>query len=92
MRPDKKKAGDGQATGNNGHSLGANNGHCSPFQYRGGYRDSQPFNLDTLSRKIQRAIGDCYVLLKGWPACMSYSYFVGSDGRLMTRGERRAGV
>lgn len=33
MRPDKKKAGDGQATGKYRHSLGANNGHCSQNEY-----------------------------------------------------------
>ncbi len=92
MKPDNKKAGDGQATGNNGHLLGANNGHCSQFQYKGGYRDSQPFNLDTLSRKIRRAMGDCYVSLEHWPVCIRYIYFVGPDGKLMARAERRAGV
>jgi hypothetical protein len=91
MRPDKKKAGDGQATDNNGHSLGKNNGHCSQLQYKGGYRDSQPFNLDTFSRKIQRAMGDCYVSLEGWPA-IRYNYFITSNGKLITRGERRAGA
>ena len=33
MRPDNKKAGSGQATGKYGHSLGANNGHCSQNEY-----------------------------------------------------------
>ena len=92
MRPDKKKAGDVQATGNNGHSLGANNGHCSQNEYKGGYRDSQPFNVDAFCRKVDRAIGDCFVTLKGWPACMRYSYFVGPDGKLITRSERRPGA
>ena len=91
MRPDNKKPRSGQPQGDNGHSS-ANNGNCLPLQYKGGYRDSQPFQLDAFCRKADRAIGDCFVTLKGWPACIRYSYFVGADGKLITRGERRAGA
>jgi len=90
MRPDNKKPRSGQQRGKDGHLLGANNGHCSQFQYRGGYRDNQPFNVDAYMKKAQRAIGDCFVTLKGWPSCIRYSYFVGPDGKLITRAERRA--
>ena len=91
MRPDNKKAGSGQATGKNGHLLGVNNGHCSQLQYKKNYRNNQPFNVDAYMKKAQRAIGDCFVTLKGWPQRVRFSYHVGSDGRLMTRSERRGG-
>ncbi len=92
MRPNKKKAGSGQATGNNVHSLGANNGHCSQNEYKGGYRDSQPLNVYAFCRKAQRAIGDCFVLLKSFPSCIRHCYFVGSDGEPFAGTERRAGA
>ena len=88
MRPDNKKPRSGQQRGKNGLLLGANNGHCSQLQYRGGCRDNQPFNVDAYIKKAQRAIGDCFVTLKGWPACIRYSYFVGRNGKLMVRSER----
>jgi len=92
MRPDNKKPRSGQQRGKDGHSLGANNGRCSQIKYKGGYRDNQPFNVDAYMKKAQRVIGDCFVTLKGWPACMRYSYFVGPDGKLIPRSERRAGA
>lgn len=88
--PDKKKPRSGQLQGKNRHLLGVN-GH-SQFQYRGGYRDNQPFNIDAYMKKVQRAISDCFVPLSGWPACIRYSYFIGPDGKLVTRSERRAGA
>ena len=90
MRPDNKKAGDGQATGKNGHLLGVN-GH-SQQQYNHTSRNSKVFDVDQHIRAINRAMGDAYVMLKGWPACMRYSHLIGPDGRLMSRAERRGGA
>ena len=61
-------------------------------QYSQPFRNSKPFDVDQHIRSINRAMGDALVLLKGWPSCIRYSYFVGPDGKLITRGERRAGA
>lgn len=74
-----------------------------PFQVlRDDRADQQQYNQPTNNLKnfdsekhiqaARRAMGNAYVMLKGWPACIRYSYFVGPDGRLMTRGKRRAGA
>jgi hypothetical protein len=52
---------------------------------------SQQLNIGQHIRAIRRAMCDAYVMLSSWPACIRYSYMVGSDGRLMTRAERRGG-
>jgi hypothetical protein len=90
MRPNNKKAGSGQATGKNGHLLGVN-GH-SQQQYNHTARNGKTFDVDQHVKAINRMMGDAYVMLSGWPACIRYSYFVGPDGKLITRGERRAGA
>ena len=90
MRPDNKKAGSGQATGKNGHLLGVN-GH-SQRQYSQPANNLKSFDTEKHIRAARRAMGDAYVMLSGWPASIRYSYFVGPDGKLITRGERRAGV
>jgi hypothetical protein len=61
-------------------------------QYNQPSRNSKVFNVDQHFRAINRAMSDAYVILSGWPACIRYSYFVGPDGKLITRGERRAGA
>lgn len=81
MRPDNKKAGSGQATGKDGHLLSVN-GH-SQRQY------SKSFDTDKHIRAARRTMGDAVIMLSGWPACIRYSYFVGPDGKLITRAERR---
>lgn len=58
------------------------------LQYNASRRLSQPFHFDTYERVVQRAIVDAVYLLKDWPAQIRYSYFVGPDGKLFSRGER----
>jgi hypothetical protein len=92
MRPDNKKAGSRQATGKDGYLLGVNNGHCSQLQYKPASGDNQQFNTEAHLRAARRARGDAFVMLSGWPACIRYSYMISSDGKLITRAERRAGA
>ncbi len=55
-------------------------------------QDSQsPDNLKAYERAVHRACIDAYVLLKDFPSSLRFSYFVGSDGKLLARCERRAG-
>jgi len=61
-------------------------------QYSQPSRNGKVFDVDQHIRAINRAMCDAYVMLKGWPSCIRYSYFVGPDGKLITRGERRAGA
>lgn len=49
------------------------------------------FDLETYERNVRRACIDAYVLLKDFPSRLRFSYFVGSDGKLLARCERRAG-
>lgn len=63
----------------------------------GHFEDNQPsdnfkaFDLETYERNVRRACIDAYVLLKDFPSRLRFSYFVGSDGKLLSRCERRAG-
>ena len=52
---------------------------------------SKTFDVDQHIRAINRAMIDAYVMLKDWPFCIRYSDFLGPDGKLMTRAERRGG-
>jgi hypothetical protein len=52
---------------------------------------SQQLSIGQHLRAMRRAMCDAYMMLSAWPACIRYSYMVGSDGRLMTRAERRGG-
>jgi hypothetical protein len=92
MNPDNKKPRSGQLQGKDGYLSGGNNGRYSRSQYNPAPGDNQPFNTEAHLRATRRAMGDAYVMLSCWPACMRYSYFVGPDGKLITRGERRAGA
>ncbi|MCF8382103.1 MAG: hypothetical protein K9G39_00695 [Chlorobium sp.] len=47
--------------------------------------------FETYERNVRRACIDAYVLLKDFPSRLRFSYFVGSDGKLLARCERRAG-
>ena len=88
-RPDKKKPRSGQPQGKEGYLLGANNGRCSQIKYTTAPHNNKPFDVDAHLRAARRAMCEAVVMLSGWPACMRYSYFVGPDGKLMTRAERR---
>lgn len=61
-------------------------------QYSQPARNGKAFDVDQHIRAINRAMCDAYVMFKDWPACIRYSYFVGPDGRLIARCERRAGA
>lgn len=60
----------------------------SQGQYSQPSRNSKVFDVDQHIRAINRAMCDAYVMLKGWPSCIRYSYFVGRNGRLLVRSER----
>jgi len=49
------------------------------------------FDIDTYRRNVQRALADAAVLVHDWPGRIRYSYFIGSNGKLLSRCERRAG-
>lgn len=53
--------------------------------------NSQTFDLPAYQRFIRRALVDAAVLIHDWPSRIRFSYFVGSDGKLLARCERRAG-
>ena len=92
MRPDNKKAGSGQATGKNEHLLGANNGRCSQIKYTTRPDNNKPFDVDAHLRAARRAMVDAYYLFKDWPSKIRYSYFVGPDGKLLCRSERKGAI
>ena len=52
-------------------------------------RNFKPFDTKAYCRSVDQAIRDAVLMLSGWPASIRYSYFVGSNGRLLVRGERR---
>ena len=58
-------------------------------QYNHTAINPKAFDVDAHIRAARRAMGEAVVMLSGWPACIRYSYFVGSNGRLLVRGERR---
>jgi len=58
-------------------------------QYTTPPENYKPFDVDAHLRAARRAMVDAYCLFKDWPSQIRYSYFVGSNGRLMTRAERR---
>jgi hypothetical protein len=89
MRPDNKKPRSGQPQGKNGHLLGANNGRCSLPQYTHPSRNLKPFDTEAYCHSVDQIIIDAVLMLSGWPACIRYSYFVGSNGRLLVRAERK---
>ena len=88
-RPDKKKPRSGQPQGKNGHLLGANNGRCSLPQYTHPSRKPNAFDVDEHIRAARRAMGKAVVMLSGWPSKIRFSYFVGPDGKLFCRSERK---
>jgi hypothetical protein len=60
-------------------------------QYTLPERNLKYFDTDQQIRTINRAMIDAFVMLKDWPRRVRFSCYVGSDGRLMTRSERRGG-
>ncbi len=61
-------------------------------QYKDLPRNLKPFDVDQHIRAIRRASIDAYCLFKDWPSQIRFSYFVGSNGRLMVRAERKGGI
>jgi hypothetical protein len=55
-------------------------------------KNLKAFNADQHIRAARQAIGDAFVMLTGFPSRIRYSYFVGNDGKLIARAERRAGT
>ena len=90
MRLDNKKPRSGQQRGKDGYLLGANNGRCSLPQYTHPSRNPKAFDVDAHIRAIRRASIDAYCLFKDWPSQVRYSYFIGSNGKLLCRSERSA--
>ena len=58
-------------------------------QYNQPARNPKAFDVDAHIRAIRRASIDAYCLFKDWPSQIRFSYFVGSNGRLLVRAERR---
>jgi len=54
-------------------------------------RNFKPFDTKAYCQSVDQIIIDAVLMLSGWPACIRYSYFVGSNGRLLVRAERRGG-
>lgn len=52
-------------------------------------RNFKPFDTKAYCQSVDQIIIDTVLMLSGWPACIRYSYFVGSNGRLLVRAERR---
>ena len=52
-------------------------------------RNFKPFDTKAYCQSVDQIIIDAVLMLSGWPACIRYSYFVGSNGRLLVRAERR---
>jgi len=65
------------------------NGRDRQPQYTHPSRNPKPFDTKAYCQSVDQVIIDAVLMLSGWPACMRYSYFVGPDGKLTTRGERR---
>jgi hypothetical protein len=63
----------------------------SQIQYNLPAINGKVFDVDQHIRTIRRMSIDAYVMLKDWPQRIRFSYYVGSDGRLMSRSERRGG-
>ena len=61
-------------------------------QYTHPSRNPKAFDVDQHIRAARRASIDAYCLFKDWPSQIRFSYFIGSNDRLMVRAERRAGV
>lgn len=91
MGRNRKTRHDGQRTGFKDQGR-INRADQSQGQYSQPSRNSKTFDANRHIRKINRAMCDAYVMFKCWPACIRYSYFIGSDGKLITRAERRAGA
>jgi len=52
-------------------------------------RNFKPFDTKAYCQSVDQIIIDTVLMLSGWPASIRYSYFVGSNGRLLVRAERR---
>ena len=61
-------------------------------QYTHPSRNPKAFDVDQHIRAARRASIDAYCLFKDWPSQIRFSYFVGSNGRLMVRAERKGGI
>ena len=64
------------------------NGRDRQPQYNDLPRNLKPFDTVAYCRSVDQIIIDAVLMLSGWPASIRYSYFVGSNGRLLVRCER----
>jgi hypothetical protein len=64
------------------------NGRDRQSQYTHPSRNLKPFDTKAYCQSVDQIIIDAVLMLSGWPACIRYSYFVGSNGRLLVRAER----
>ena len=67
------------------------NGRDRQPQYTHPSRNLKPFDTKAYCQSVDQIIIDAVLMLSGWPACIRYSYFVGSNGRLLVRAERKGG-
>jgi len=51
---------------------------------------SKALDLDACRRSVRRALAGVAILIHDWPGAIRYSYFIGSNGKLLSRGERSA--
>ncbi len=61
-------------------------------QYTHPSRNPKAFDVDQHIRAARRASIDAYCLFKDWPSQIRFSYFIGSNGQLMVRAERKGGI
>ncbi|MEI7708161.1 MAG: hypothetical protein WCI90_07825 [Chlorobium sp.] len=58
-------------------------------QYTTPQQNLKAFDIDSYCWKADKAIADCFVMGLDFLSQIKFSFFIGRDGRLMTRGERR---
>ena len=58
-------------------------------QYNHTAINPKAFDVDAHIRAARRAMGEAVVMLSGWPSKIRFSYFVGPDGKLFCRSERK---
>ncbi len=84
----KRKAPQGRVAGLNNQGATDRADKSLP-QYTHPSRNLKPFDTEAYCHSVDQIIIDAVLMLSGWPACIRYSYFVGSNGRLLVRAERR---
>ena len=87
----KGKAPQGRAERLNGQGRKVRAEQSQP-QYNHTAINPKAFDVDQHIRAVRRASIDAYCLFKDWPSQIRFSYFIGSNGQLMVRAERKGGI